>query len=465
MSAASATRGLRAGVLLALALLAVPSAADAAKAAACPAARVSPAKARSLDADHDGIPNWRDADVDGDGLPNGRDPDVDGDGIPNDRDPDIDGDCVVNGRDTDTDGDGIADPRDATAYGTAAGQAAIALAATTRVPASFFGLVANEALGRTGAAQQDVLNQLRAAGAGTLRQNLDWSTVEQAPGVYVWSGFDALVLAAARAGVQVLPILFNPPAFASSDPAADGTAPPRDNATFAAFAAAAVRRYGPGGALWAAHPEVAALPITAWQVWNEPNIRAYWPSGPNPAAYTAMLRVVGAAIHGADPAAEVVTAGLPDTYSGMPVLDFLRGMYAAGARGSFDTLAIHPYARSAEQAIETLRAARAILDANGDTNVSIRATEFGWATQGPKAPYQVGTRLQGLLMTRTLTALVAAHDELHLRDVVYYAWQDAGIYAGGTDFWGLHTGLHDLRGRAKPALAAFTRAAQAYTAP
>jgi hypothetical protein len=465
-----ASRGLRAAFLLLLALLVAPSAADAAKAArsdGCPVASLSDLTRaqRARDTDHDHRANSRDPDVDGDGILNGRDPDVDGDGIPNGRDPDIDGDCVVNGRDPDSDGDGVDDPDDATAYGTAAGQSARARAAASRVPASFFGLVANEAMGRSGAAQQTVLNQIRAAGAGTLRQNLDWAAVEQTPGQYSWGAFDALMLAAARAGVQVLPILFHPPAFYSSDPQADGTAPPRDNATFAAFAAAAVHRYGPGGALWAAHPDVPALPITAWQVWNEPNILAYWPSGPDPAGYAAMLRAVGTAIHGADPGAEVVAAGLPDTYTGMSVLDYLRGLYAAGARGSFDVVAVHPYARSAEQAVATLDAVRDILDQNGDQAVPIWATELGWATQGPRAPYQVGTRAQALLMTRTLTMLVAEHERLNLRGVVYYAWQDAGVYAGGTDFWGLHTGLHTIKGKAKPSLKAFTQTARALTAP
>jgi len=515
----SASRGLLAALVLVLAALIAPTASDAAmvaRPAACPGVAV-PATALARDTDHDRRPNWRDGDVDGDGkpngrdrdvdgdhqpngrdrdvdgdglrnaidrdvdgdgranvsdpdvdgdgIPNGRDPDVDGDGTPNGRDPDIDGDCVVNGRDRDSDGDGTPDPQDTTAYGTAAGQAASARAGVTRVPASFFGLVANEAMASSGAAQQDTLNQIRAAGAGTLRQKLDWATIERTPGQYTWGPFDALVLAAARAGVQVLPILFNPPAFASADPTADGTAPPRDNATFAAFAAAAVRRYGPGGALWAAHPEVPAVPITAWQVWNEPNFRAYWPTGPDPAGYAAMLRVVGAAIHGADPGAEVVAAGLPDTYSGMSVVDYLQGLYAAGARGSFDTLAVHPYARSAEQAVAIIEAARAVLDAHGDGTVPIWATELGWATQGPAAPYNVGPDAQAALLTRTLTTLVAEHDRLHLRGVVYYDWQDCGVYDGGTDFWGLHTGLHAIDGTPKPALAAFTQTTQALTAP
>jgi hypothetical protein len=423
---------------------------------------------RDRDGDGDGIPNGRDRDVDGDGILNARDPDVDGDGIPNARDADIDGDCVVNRRDPDSDGDGVPDTRDILAYGfsgTAAEASRARQASPARVPASFFGLVANEAMGTApGAAQDAVTAGIRGAGAGTLRQKLDWATVERTPGVYTWDAFDALVSSAGRAGLQLLPILFNPPAFRSSDPGSDGTAPPADNATFAAFAAAAVQRYGPGGAFWAAHPELPAAPIHAWQVWNEPNFKAYWPSGPDPAAYAAMLRAVGGAIHAADAGADVVAAGLPDSYSGMSPVDFLDGMYAAGARGSFDTIAVHPYARSADEALAILSAVRDELDRHGDGAIPIWATELGWATGGPAAQYTVDEATQAQMVQRTLTALVAQRARLNLAGVVYYDWQDCGAYEGGSDFWGLHTGLHRIDGSPKPALAAFTQATQALTA-
>jgi hypothetical protein len=332
-------------------------------------------------------------------------------------------------------------------------------ATNARVPAAFFGVVANEAMVRTGAERDQLLTEIRAAGAGTLRQELDWSSVEPTPGVQSWDRFDALVLAAARAGLHVLPVLFDPPPFRSSDPDpdADGTAPPRDNAAFAAFAAAAVARYGPGGSLWAAHPEVVPVPVSAWQVWNEPNVPAYWPAGPDPAAYAAMLRAVGDAIHRADPAAEVVTAGLPDSYSRVSVVAYLRGLYAAGARGAFDTLAVHPYARSAVRCVAILDGARAELDRHGDARVPIWATELGWASDGPVAPYRVGAGAQAALITQTFRALVDARVRLRLRGVVYYDWQDGAPY-DGTDFWGLHTGLHGLDGTPKPALAAFMQA-------
>jgi hypothetical protein len=76
----------------------------------------------------------------------------------------------------------------------------------------------------------------------------------------------------------------------------------------------------------------------------------------------------------------------------------------------------------------------------------------------------VGADAQASLLQRTLTTLVADRARLRLRGIVYYDWQDCAPYTGGTDFWGLHTGLHAVDGTPKPALTAFTQTTQALTA-
>jgi hypothetical protein len=63
-----------------------------------------------------------------------------------------------------------------------------------------------------------------------------------------------------------------------------------------AWATQLVDRYGRGGSLWRAHPEVRPRPITSWQVWNELTLPVYWPSGPNARRYVNLLRAVGSAI-------------------------------------------------------------------------------------------------------------------------------------------------------------------------
>jgi len=220
-----------------------------------------------------------------------------------------------------------------------------------------------------------------------------------------------------------------------------------------------VSRYGPGGSFWRLHPELPAVPIRAWQVWNEPSLPAYWPSGPDPAEYTRLLGVVGRAIKRVDPKADVVTAGIPDSRLGISFDNFVEGMYNAGARADFDTLAIHPYARDADGVAAAVEDARRIMNLHGDGSARIWVTELGWADAGPRSSFTVGAAGQARRISSVLSTLVSLRYQAHLRGIVYFGWRDGAPYAPNfKDFWGLHTGLLDLSGRPKPALSAFAGA-------
>jgi polysaccharide biosynthesis protein PslG len=218
-----------------------------------------------------------------------------------------------------------------------------------------------------------------------------------------------------------------------------------------------VRRYGPDGNFWKLRPGLPKVPIVSWQIWNEPSLPAYWPTGPDPSAYTRMLRTVGAAIKSLDPNAEIVTAGIPQSRLGMPFAKFLEGMYMAGAQDAFDTLAIHPYAQDDAGVAAAIRSARHIMESHGDAAASIWVTEVGWASAGPASLFTVGLRGQAQRIRSTFNTLVNIRDQTHLRGVVYFGWRDGAPYAPlFKDFWGLHTGLLTVHGSAKPALKAFT---------
>jgi len=324
------------------------------------------------------------------------------------------------------------------------------------LPHGFLGIVSEDSFARAGRYRDAQLAAQRRAGFTLIRQTFSWRAIEPRPGRYELATYDRFVLDAARAGLTVLPILFDTPAFAARPVAPDAAraaAPPRDPAAMARFAVALERRYGRGGTLWRAHPGVPARPITAWQVWNEPNLPVYWAGRPSAREYVALLRTVGAALHRADPRAEVVTAGLPESRIGVPFARYLKAMYAAGAAGTFDTLAVNAYSRRVTGMVAAVLAARRILSSAGQGDVPIRITEFGWATPpGPRGAMTVGVRTQARLVKTAVRTLAARRERLRLRGVVYYAWRDARPYAGGKDFWGLHTGLVTRGGRAKPAL-------------
>jgi polysaccharide biosynthesis protein PslG len=331
----------------------------------------------------------------------------------------------------------------------------------TAADPGFLGLVAEDAFGRPGAYRRDNLARLESAGAGLVRQTLDWARIERAPGRYDLSFYDGYVSELARHHLRLLPILFDPPRFRSSAPAhpRHGTYPPRDPADMARFAVVLVKRYGPGGSFWREHPRLPRLPVRSWQVWNEPNLRVYWPAGPSAREYVALLRATARAIRGVDPGAEIVTAGLPDSRLGVPLREYIAAMYAAGGADAFDVIALNLFGRDARGVIQRIRAVRTVAATNDD-DPAVWVTELGWATGGPPSDFLVSEARQAELLRQTLLALVRRRAALRIRGVVYFNWRDSTPYAGGRDFFGLHTGLLRLDGSAKPALSAYEKVAK-----
>jgi hypothetical protein len=328
-------------------------------------------------------------------------------------------------------------------------------------PRAFIGLMSTGLVAESPAQLDDTLAQAVQLNAGLIRQTFDWAAIETRPRHYDFRRYDALMRAAATHRLQVLPVLFNPPGFHSSGPprpSPRGTFPPRHPGDLGVFAAVVARRYGPGGSFWRANPSLPADPIRAWQVWNEPSLPVYWPTGPSPKAYARLLAATGRAIRAVDPRATIVSAGLPQTRIGVPFGAFAEGLYRAGAKGSFDVLAIHPYARDAAGVLAAVAQARALMDRHGDRS-PIWVTEVGWASAGPPSDFTVGAAGQAQRVRDTLLALAARRAQLGLRGIVYFGLKDSALYAGGHDFWGLHTGLETRGGHRKRAYRTFKNAA------
>lgn len=328
------------------------------------------------------------------------------------------------------------------------------------LPRDFVGLSAPGVLNDAPAGRRRGLDAIAATGTGVVRQTFDWSLAERRPGRYDLSSLDGVVADAAARRLELLPVLFNPPAFrlSGSHPAAPNTSPPKDPAAMGRFAAVLVRRYGPRGTLWREHPRLPRVPIRDWQVWNEPNLPAYWGGHPDAAAYVRLLRAVGRAIKVADPSAEVVAAGLPNSRIGVPFEAYARAMFRAGAASALDVFALHPYAVDAAGVLGAVQKARALLDSQGETRARIWVTELGWASGGPASAFTVGEQGQAERIRTTFKELAARRRQLGVRGIVYFQWRDAPPPPGLGDFFGYHTGLLAADGRRKPAYAAFTAA-------
>lgn len=327
--------------------------------------------------------------------------------------------------------------------------------------APFVGLVSEDAFGGSPGYRENALKRIAGLRVGTLRQTLDWAVIERTPGQYNWARYDAWMEATARRGIRVLPVLFNAPSWASSRPvgsAIRGTYPPTDFAAFAAFAAQAARRYGPGGSFWAAHPSVPRMPIRSWQVWNEPNLHIYWLPRADAGRYVALLRATSAAIKLVDPGAEIVTGGMPQSRLGVPLTSFIKKIYAAGGIDAFDSLAVNAYSKTPKIVLSRLKRVRERMNNSGDSSAGLWVTEIGWADRGRSGAYVLGPEGQARAVGSVLRLLSHHRSRLKLKSVIYFNWRDAKPYPGGKDFWGLHTGLLTIDGKAKPVYRAFKSA-------
>ena len=236
--------------------------------------------------------------------------------------------------------------------------------------------------------EQD-LGLVKEMGFGWVKQKFPWREIEGIEkGQYDWYRPDRIVEATEAEGLNLLVRLDRQPFW--SEPESNlwhENQAPGDLNDFGDFCGAVAERY---------HGRIAA-----YQVWNEPNLSREWGElPPDPAHYTELLKVCYTAIKAADPQAIVVSAGLAPTGTtsnqAMPDVDFLQGMYDAGAADYFDVLGVNAPGykappelppEEAEQAeygggrwfaFRHVEDIRDIMVANGDAEKQIAILEMGW---------------------------------------------------------------------------------------
>ncbi|MFN8457129.1 MAG: DPP IV N-terminal domain-containing protein [Anaerolineae bacterium] len=208
---------------------------------------------------------------------------------------------------------------------------------------------------------------------------VNWETVEPKPGDLRWVDPDNIVKAFGDQQVKILMRVHGSPEWAR--PADTHLShPPTDVTNFAKFMAALAGRY--------------KGQVAAYEIWNEPNLDYEWGYlPPDPAAYTKMLKAAYTAVKQVDPEALVISGGLATTGQGSATaygdLEYLQGMYQAGAKGYFDALGSHPYAygKSPDEAdswglaFTRVEDQHEVMGENGDGDTPIWITETGWVLQ------------------------------------------------------------------------------------
>ena len=305
--------------------------------------------------------------------------------------------------------------------------------------------IAGDMASLSSAALATRLGGLHQLGVTWLRYDIDWSNIEASPGQYNWTDYDREIAAVSAAGFTSLGIIDYTPAWARRSDCTDSKmCAPADPATYAQFAAAVVARYQHFG-------------LHDWEIWNEPNNVNFYQPAADPVEYTAMLKASYTAIKQVDGRAFVVTGGTApadsaDGYLSSP--DFVRGLYAAGAKGYFDAIAHHPYTwpyspawPNPEGAWGQLATIHGIMAANGDGSKKIWVTEFGAPTGGPGTVARSGfSTAEGqadhvnetLQSTMVSDAVKLETSAPWIGPFFWYSYQDAGTASDTVEnFFGL----------------------------
>jgi hypothetical protein len=315
----------------------------------------------------------------------------------------------------------------------------------------------------------DAIAEALATGAKSVRIFVSWAELEpNASGDYPNKNgktavYDAAIAQLNAAGAKPLFVVLNTPQWANGS--ADQLVPPNDPQTFATFMKA-----------FAAHNKGVGS-VAGYEIWNEPDENMFWHPGPDPARYAALLRAAYAAVKAGDPSATVVSG--PTTGNNY---QWLQSLYANGAGGSFDVVAVHTdtacldrgpdqfYREDGKLARFTFLGYRSVHDtmaANGDGGKPIWMSELGWSSTGGgptsctrgqwagQKPSGVSEADQASYLTQAYACLA---NDPYVQKADWFTLRDTA--GNGVDELN-HYGLVRTDGAAKPAMGAFKAVAAA----
>jgi Glycosyl hydrolase catalytic core len=349
--------------------------------------------------------------------------------------------------------------------------AACAAAPASAAPRGFYGVVAQGNFNETD------FELMQRAGVETLRFQFTWPQVQPTEGpcepssdsgTCDWSEYDELIGSAAARGVRAFPYFLNVPDWISQEREEPPVRSDEARQAWSDFVTAAVERYGPGGAYWETdfaveHPLAEPLPITAWQIWNEPSAAPFWHPRPKPREYGKLVKLTSPIISAADPRAYIVLAGLFGTPveedGGINQDEFLRALYRTPRiERFFDAVAIHPYGPDLDRVKVQVDWARDEMKRAGDREADLWISEIGWASDRVHNQLGVGRKGQAKMLRKMFRMFERKRSRWNVKGVNWYAWQDTDG-DGYCDFC-RRSGLIDVQQQPKPSYEAFREQAR-----
>jgi hypothetical protein len=320
--------------------------------------------------------------------------------------------------------------------------------------------------------QAATLSRLREAGVRYVREDFHWNLVESTRGTDDWSRYDRLIRETAKHGISVVAIPNAPPSWAT---ASSATAPVSDPAlaAFTSFVRRAIARYGSTGTFWAANPDVPKVPVTIWDIWNEPwGTWAWKPTLPDGGAYARMFKAVVAGARSADPNARFMAEVETFANGHATPTSFIHAMFDAvpDLASYMDMVSHHPYPelspptqcrrrtpsagvyedwKSTIYDFCRVQDVRSILDARGAAATKLWITEVGFSTA--PAGERTVTEAEQAQYVRDVFRLLRSW---RIADgLIWYHYKTSEASPAEREDW---FGLVHSDGRPKPAWTAFT---------
>ena len=251
---------------------------------------------------------------------------------------------------------------------------------------------------------------------------------------YQWSRWDMIVQLTAAAGIQLDPMVVYSPDWASGITATTSGGPnehPLSAQYFGDFMLAAATRY--------------KGQIHYWEMWNEPDFASHtWSdaaSGSLQSYVDFILKPGYQAVKQVDPTAKILLGGLAADSN-------MQTVYDAGGGPYFDIGNFHDYSLTAAGVATAMNHARAMMNANGDSNKPLWLTEFGLKTQpdGGSASSGGASGPTGDEAAQA-TLIKGVFGMTSLQAIFFYQLHDTAVYSSSAViakqvYWGL--AHHDL---------------------
>jgi hypothetical protein len=276
-----------------------------------------------------------------------------------------------------------------------------------------------------------IVGDISPFGVKWVRMYWNWGWVEPRQGARYLKPVNLAVKAAHDRGMKIIVLATGAPPWANGGKGQDYPPTDANVPDFAAYAAA-----------------LAQTDADAIEIWNEPNNRGFWKSGPDPAKMAHMQVAAYQAIKAVRPTAVVITGGLtqvfddPQTFVGKMIAadpDFIK---------SFDAIGLHPYNEPSDPlqpgksgmknilTVQTPAIHQMLVDhARGD--VPFWFTEYGVATHGK---WSVDESSQAVYLSHFFQGLAdLRHQGINVGVSILYTLRDSKPYQGTDEqpFFGL----------------------------